>query len=395
MTKKPSNVIIRYTDVFGWNKEAYDSGKYSLIINQGSSSSSKTYSIIQLLITIAYQEKKEIQICGPSYNRLARGAMKDFRKIMESWGLFKKEEWHDTKSKYTFPSGSYIEFFPLDSADIARGPRRDICFINEANLIAPSVFEQLNLRTNNVMFVDFNPADNYSYLYNLIDSDKPDIKFIKSTYKDNHFLDQRTIDAIEALPPDMFRIYGLGERGLMEHAIYPNYEVVGDIPRDEDGNISGMVFYGQDFNYSAPCAMVRIVYHEEKIYVDQMLYKKGLTTADLIKEYERLGINKYDEIFADSAAPAFIEEIHRAGYNIKKSKKDVREGIMKVKSFNPLFITQRSKDVIAEIKSYQWMLDKDDRPLDAPLKQHDHLMDAMRYAVYTYTTKPKYTWVAI
>lgn len=195
------------TSVYFWNSEAYHSGKYNLIINQGSTGSSKTFSILQLLITIALAEKKDIQIMGPSSKRLGRGALKDFIKIMHEMDLWKDIDWHDTKSRATFKTGVTIEFFPLDDPDIARGPRRQIGFINEANLVPEAVYVQLRMRTKEVMFLDFNPADNFCYIYPLIDAKNPKTCYIHSTYRDNQYCAPDVIEYVNSLSPDMFRVY--------------------------------------------------------------------------------------------------------------------------------------------------------------------------------------------
>jgi phage terminase large subunit len=106
-----------------------------------------------------------------------------------------------------------------------------------------------------------------------------------------------------------------------------------------------------------------------------------LTTGDLIERYKTLGIGKA-EIFCDAAEPKTIEELTRAKYSAKPADKDVTEGIRKVKSM-PLYITERSTNILKEIKSYKWKQDKDGKVLDEPVKFNDHAADAIRYAVFT------------
>lgn len=427
MPTKNNAPEIKYTTVFEWNKTAYDKG-YKLIINQGASSSGKTIAILQNLILIAASNRnKEIQICGLSHKKLARGAMKDFIKLMkEQFQIWNTKSWNITHSKYTFSSGSYIEFFPIEDADIARGPRRDICFINEANLITKGVYEQLRMRTKEVMWVDFNPADNQCYLYSAADlaqcsisstgtvyqytsyTDKhhngqeifynskkeefdPKICFIKSTYLNNELIPKESEDFILSLTPDQFRIWGLGERGLLTESIYKNFLYGKDeceIQRDEDGEILGDVWYALDFNFSAePCAMLRIVQYQNKIYLDEMLYEPLKALSDLLREFNKFKeFTKYDPIYADTAGSAFIEEIRRNGYNIKKSKKDVNIGISFVQNFT-LYITKRSENLLSEIQSYRWILDDEGQPTDKPIKKKNHLMDCLRYGLYTKLTQ--------
>ena len=108
-----------------------------------------------------------------------------------------------------------------------------------------------------------------------------------------------------------------------------------------------------------------------------------------------LNIQRADEIFCDNAEPKTIEELVRAGFNAKPAEKDVYAGIQKVKS-QPLNITPDSSNLIKEIKSYKWKVDKDGKvhPDESPVKIWDHLCDAMRYAIFTKLNKPKFQVLA-
>ena len=82
-------------------------------------------------------------------------------------------------------------------------------------------------------------------------------------------------------------------------------------------------------------------------------------------------------------------------FNAKPADKDVYAGIQKVKSM-PLNISQDSTNLIKEIKSYKWKTDKDGKvhPDESPVKLNDHIIDALRYAVFTKLNKPKFEIMA-
>jgi phage terminase large subunit len=117
-----------------------------------------------------------------------------------------------------------------------------------------------------------------------------------------------------------------------------------------------------------------------------------MSTSVLIDKLKSLGLGKRDEIFADAAEPKTIAEINKAGFNLKTAIKDVFAGINKVKSFS-LYVKSDSLDLLDEVKNYKWKTDHDGNTLDEPVKFRDHLMDAMRYAIYTKFAKPKRGWV--
>ena len=267
------------TPVYYANKKAYKEG-WPVICNEGGSRSSKSYSICQLLITIAATQKgKRISIVSHSLPHIKRGAYRDFKDIMEKWHLWNDECFSYTDFVYTFPNESYIELFGLEDEGKARGPGRDILFINEANLIKKSLYDQLAMRTTSTIFLDWNPADFTSWVYDVADS--PKNKRIHSTYKNNiSNLSANQIAAIEAykdLPDDfMWKVYGLGERGAAKEIIYTAWKTYEEEPEGGD------TFYGLDFGFTNPCALVKIKHYDGANYIQELLYESGLTLSDLV-----------------------------------------------------------------------------------------------------------------
>jgi phage terminase large subunit len=311
---------------------------------------------------------------------------------MEKFNLWRDNEFSYSDFVYHFPNGSYIELFGLEDEGKARGPGRDILFLNEANLISKLLFDQLAMRTTGTIFMDWNPAEFNSWVYEV--ADNPKNKKIHSTYRNNlstlSDVQVQYIESYKDLPDDfMWKVYGLGERGASKELIYTAWKMCSELPN------KGQVFYGLDFGYTAPTAMVKIEYYEGAIYVQEIVYQTKLTVNDLSERLKSLNLLRSDEIYCDSAEPKTIEELRRAGFNAKSSEKDVWGGIMKVKSF-PLYITTDSKNLKEELQSYKWKTDKDGNIAadEQPVKEHDHLLDAMRYGIFTKLTTKQRTWVA-
>jgi|688.fasta_scaffold199049_1 phage terminase large subunit len=357
------------------------------IVNEGGARSGKTYGTMQGLIYYAHANAMtKITVVSHSLPHLKKGAMRDFLDIMDSWRWYDENEHNKTDNVYHFDNGSYIEFFGLEDAGKARGPGRHILFINEANLITKALFDQLDMRTTGKVIIDLNPADFDCWCYGLADGSEA-VK-IHSTYLDNPYLSKPQVSVIEAYreaDETMWQVFGLGLRGTSREQIYTHWRLTDNIPE-------GAVFYGLDFGYNVQTALVRLCVVEGAAYVKQSLYKTKLTTNDLIEELKGLAIRN-EEIFCDAAEPKTIEELYRAGFNVKPADKDVTEGIRKVKSL-PLYIQKDSLDIIAEIKKYKWMVDKNEKVLDEPDKGagHDHAMDAIRYAIFTKLKTPSFTW---
>jgi phage terminase large subunit len=193
----------------------------------------------------------------------------------------------------------------------------------------------------------------------------------------------RVIEGYREVDPEglMWKVYGLGLRGASERQIYTHFKVVDDLP-----NI-GPQWYGLDFGFNDPTALVKCELFDGDIYLDETLFMSRLTTGELIERLKEIGIGPYEEIYCDSARPDTIMEMYNAGFNAMPAIKDVLEGIRKVKSMK-VYVTRRSKNMLREAGTYSWMEDKDGNILDKPQDGDDHSMDAARYGIYTKLRNP-------
>jgi len=380
------NLNLQATNVFEKNYDAYKSDK-RFIVNQGGTRSSKTFSIAQLFLIILVSEKDcLLTVCRKTLPSLKASAMRDFFIVMKEQGLYREQSHNKTDCTYIYKSNE-IEFISIDQPQKIRGRKRRYLWANEANEFSYEDFRQLNLRTEKKIFFDYNPSDEFHWIYDHILS-RPDTIFIQSTYKDNPFLEENIVKEIELLKNtdhNYWRIYGLGERGITEAAIYNHWQFTDQLEAEER-------IFGLDFGFNNQTALVEIGIKDQRYYAREKLYQTHLTNSDLIEKLKTLiGFN--DTIYADCAEPQRIEEIKSAGFNILPADKDVKKGIDHLRS-HELFITKDSTNLLKEIKSYKWKV-RDDRILDEPVKFNDHLMDAMRYAVHTHTViaRPNITMI--
>lgn len=377
---------LQASKLFLSNIEALSNSDKRYIVNEGGSRSGKSYSIMQVLIAYAANNPKtSITVTSHSLPHLKRGSYRDFMTIINEMEWYREENHNKTDGIYTFHNGSYIEFFGLEDPDKARGAGRDILFINEANLISKALFDQLDMRTAQKVILDLNPSDFDVYCYHIADGTNA-VK-IHSTYRDNPFLSKiqkAVIESYQEADQMMWQVFGLGLRGVAQEQIYTHWKLCDELP-------DGETIYGLDFGYNVPTALVKVILHENGAYVQEKLYETKLTTNDLVNRLQSLDIKPTDEIFCDAAEPKTIEELYRAGFNVKSADKDVTEGIRKVKSM-PLFIQRDSINIINELKKYKWKTDKDSKILDEPVKADDHSIDAIRYAIFTKSKIPSLTW---
>ena len=353
-----------------------------VLIFQGGARSGKTYSILQVLIEFCMENMFKgltITIVRKTLPALRESAMKDFLDILKDAGLYSEK--HHNKSNFTYNLfGNQVEFLGLDQAQKVRGRKRHICFINEANELTEDDFKQLIFRTTFRMILDFNPSDEFSWIYDLEMRD--DAELFVSNFTHNPHLDPvlvKELLRLEGADEDYWNVFGLGLRGKARNLIITHWKLVDEMPTILDDHC-----YGQDFGFNVPSALIKTGFLEDSVYWDEIIHAPKLITADLIDLYEQRNVSQSDAIWCDHAAADSIEELQRAGYNALKANKDVTEGLNKIRSA-PLYITKRSINLIKELSNYKYMLDKaTQKPTDQPLKFNDHGIDAGRYGTYSH-----------
>lgn len=373
---------IKHTSVFERNWKAYHNPSIRYIVNQGGSRSSKSISILQCLLIIALQGKVKISIVRQTLAS-CKSIMEDFINLLYEYNIYERDSHNKSSATYELQNGSVFEFMGVSDSQKLRGKKRDILFCNEANEIGQEEWMQLMLRTNGKVFIDFNPSETEHWVYNLIN--EPQSKLIKSTYKDNPFLERYQIEYIENLinvDENYYKVYVLGEKPISESRIYTHFKQY-----NEDVNHKDFC-YGLDFGYNHPCSLIQTWFDGNKVYVKELIYKQKLTTSDLISEMKNLNLDRSKIIYCDSARPDVIEELRRNGFSkAQPSNKNVKEGISKIKSME-VYIHFESTNLWKEYRLYSWKVDRD-RILDEPVKLFDDGLDAMRYAVYTHHKSTK------
>lgn len=355
-------------------------------IVQGGTSSSKTFSIIPLLIDYAIAKpNSEISIVSESIPHLRRGALKDFIKIMDWTHIFREEQFNRSTLRYDFTNGSYIEFFSADQSDKLRGARRDVLFVNECNNITFESYHQLAIRTRRFIYLDYNPTSEF-WVHKELLSDK-DAEMIILTYKDNEALDSELVKEIEKARDrakestywaNWWKVYGLGQIGVIDGVIFSNWQIVKQIPEDAE-----LLGYGLDFGFTNdPSALISVHKFNSELYIKELIYQTRLTNNDIVQRMIDLGVDKYKDIIADSAEPKSIEDIYRGGfrniYGAKKGADSIRNSIDKLQRYK-INITESSTNLIKEFRGYVWTKDKNGNQTGEPIGINDHGIAALRY----------------
>lgn len=377
------NLLLRGTPVLEQNLAAFNDPALRYIVNQGGSRSSKTYSIAQLFILkMLTDEHKIFTITRKTMPSLRQTVMRDFFELLQQYDLYDESAHNMTHNIYNYGS-NVVEFISLDQPQKKRGAKRNVLWMNEANEFGYEDYMQLNLRTTEKVIMDYNPSEIEHFIYEKV-IPRPDAKLIKSTYRDNTFLEDALVKEIERLQEEdltYWKIYGLGEQAAPTSLVYGNWTVVDALPQNSDAQ-----FFGLDFGFQNPTALIQVVIADKRVFVDECLYESKLTNADVIERLRMTLPNRRTAIYADHAEPARIEEIYRAGFNVHPAHKDVLAGIDVVKRYR-LHITSRSVNLLREIKQYKFKEDRNGHVLDEPLKFLDHALDALRYAIFSHFKK--------
>ncbi|HSW57711.1 MAG TPA: terminase large subunit [Dehalococcoidales bacterium] len=380
---------ITTTSVYERNAEAWLNRKNGIrrAGNEGGTYSSKTYSILQLLILIAQHAKRKlkISIVSESLPHLKRGCIYDFKNILDD--AFEDSRYNKTEQTYDFGNGS-VEFFGADEAGKVKGPRREILYINEANNVPWETARGLDTRTALFTFLDWNPTHSF-WVHEYESGGKvvpgwitdPDFVHIHSTYRDAINVipadKVRDIESYRDKDPNWWNIYGLGLAGKIEGLVYPYFKQVKTLP-------IGDTHYWLDFGFTTDVtAFGRSVIIDKNLYSQELIYQKNLTNQDIAVRMTELGVSKSDEIFADSAEPKSIEEIYRLGFNIKPAAKgpgSVEYGHQLIRQYNQ-FWTEDSLNCIKEQRNFMYIRDKNGKLTDKTTHAWSHGMDGRRYGL--------------
>jgi phage terminase large subunit len=314
--------------------------------------------------------------------------MRDFIEILMNLGLY-DENYHNKSNSEIMLNGNLVEFIGMDQPQKIRGRKRDILFANEANELNIEDWRQLSLRTTERIIIDYNPSDEFHWIYDEV-IPREDAEFFQTTYLDNPFLEKSVIAEIERLKrvdENYWRVYGLGERGQAKSLVF-SYNECNQVPTDAE-----LIGYGLDFGYSAdPSALIAMYKKGDDLYADELIYRVGMTNTDIAKTIQSLNLSKYEPIWADSAEPKTIDELRRRGLNVKptaKGRDSINIGIDMIRR-NHLYVTSRSVNLIKELRNYKYHEDKQGNITNKPIDAFNHACDAMRYGIYNTLARPNY-----
>lgn len=271
-------------------------------------------------------------------------------------------------------------------------------WIEEATETAREAYKQLTKRLRGAtpdgigkrIIFSFNPILQTHWIYqefflnwddskNLYKSD--DLLILKTTYKDNKFLTDEDIYALEhETDPYFYNVYTLGNWGVLGKVIFKNWrtEDLSDVIPSFDN-----IYNGIDFGVTDPNAFIRVHVNEgqKQIFVFNE-YKKSNTLIDELAEELNNRISKDEFIVGDPQGAQAILELNNRGITVipaKKGPNSINDGISWLKEYE-IIIDIHCQEFKNEIQSYHWQEDKLGNALPKPVDKDNHFIDALRYA---------------
>lgn len=355
---------------------------------QGSTSSGKTYGIVPIFYDKCLAAPgTKATIVAETLPAVREGAMDIFINFMQDENRWRDDQWNASTLTYTCSNGSRLQFKSFDSIGKAKASgKRNLLFLNEANHINYEIADALIARTTEEVWLDFNADMEFWAHTELIN--EPDCDFLKLTFEDNEALPEKThaylmkrkakAEAEERSGNkgyhwNWWQVYGRGEIGSLLEAVYPRWDILDHKPERFQQYV-----YGLDFGYQHPTALIRVWWHEDELFVEEVIYKTGLTSQPTIDEMNKREVEKHIEILCDHARPEMIADITEAGFYTLNANKNVNKGINFVNEMK-VYIHKDSLNIIRENGLYKRKKVNGVVTEDIK-KENDDAMDAIRYA---------------
>lgn len=372
--------------------------KDDVVVLQGGTDSGKTYSTIQFLFTIAsttYPPASDpiITIVSESIPNSKKGAYRVAKSVHDSTPFFQQsvKEWKDGERLIYFKTGWVMEFLGATNEQNAKQGKRQYLFVNEAQGIPYPIFWQYAKRTRIRIIIDYNPSAPFWAHEKLIGTTKATndldstVQLLISDHRHNPFLSDREHEKTENIKDkELWWVYARGRTGNLTGLIYPDWKMIpdADYPWDADNKFGGI-----DFGYTNdPTAAVRVSRIANKLFIHELCYQPAMTPTQIHQLFSGVGFKEDEPIYCEHDGDMIrqMRALEMFAVAARKGPNSIKPGILKLKEYEVLF-TASSKNIKFEKEKYMWMIDPEtNKATNTPIDTNNHLMDAIRYAVYSH-----------
>lgn len=364
--------------------------KHRYEVFYGGAGSGKSVFIAQKLIIKALERKRTVLIVRKTAASQKKSCWKLIKNTLAQFHILSECKVNKSDYEIELPNGSVFYFVGIDNSERLKSiVGITEIWIEEANECEEDDFSQLDLRLRGTakdkqIYLSFNPVSKANWVYKhwfLTEPDE-DTLIVKTTYKDNKFLDQEYIKSLQKMintNPTYYRIYALGEFCTLDRLVYNNWKIEEFNYQD----IKGSLLVGLDFGFSVDTtAIVASILQEDKLYVFREYGDTGLTNDKIANVIKTLGFNK-SVIVADSAEPKSIEEIRKQGISkiipSVKGPDSIIHGVNQLQQLQ-IIVHPSCVNTITEFENYTWQK-KDGEYINKPVDQFNHYLDALRYSL--------------
>jgi len=275
--------------------------------------------------------------------------------------------------------GQQFDFLVLDEVASMRN-----FWLNWQEVLRPTLTDT----KGEALFISTPKGFNHFYdLFNLEAKDKDYKSFHFTTY-DNPFIPVEEIEkAKQELTEDRFAQEYLADFRKTEGLVYKEFNREKHLFDEEVRNVSERIG-GVDFGFTNPAAVIDIKKDADNTYWVQSEWYKTKRTDVQIAEY--VASCNFNSVYPDPESPSAIQALNDKGIHVLeviKNKDSIKNGINIVRDLfkqNKLKIHKSCVNLIAELETYSY---PDKRPdhneEENPIKEHDHALDALRYALMT------------
>ena len=352
----------------------------------------KTYDIIAIAIDRAIKDEGlDMTVVAETITAVKQGALKDFKNIMRETNRWDISRYNHTDRIYTFTGGSTIQFTSFPDEDSAKqAGKRDWLFINEINTIPQPICDALMIRTEGDIWGDYNPTA--PFWFNREHTGTEGVVTCSLTYRDNEALPQSILDELmkrrqkaktSSYWENWCKVYLDGQTGNLEGVCIPDWKEI-NLPPE-----ARLLCYGMDFGYSNdPSTLIALYKYNDSYIFDEIIYQKKLLNSDISGLMKSNNVT--DVVYADSAEPKSIAELNYMGHSVLpcvKGKDSIVYGINLINQ-NEIYVTSRSKNLINELQSYVWLVNKEGDKMNKPIDAFNHCIDAARYAITSQLENP-------
>ena len=365
----------------------------------GGSSSGKSVFLAQRCIVDLLKGERNYLICRAVQRTIRSSVYNELNKLIKAWGLTEHFRVNKSEMTITCSNGYQILFSGLDDVEKVKSVTPELgvitdIWIEEATETNKDSVKQLYKRLRGKsskakrVTLSFNPILLTSWIYteyfegwtdNQTELERDGLHILKTTYKDNDFLEPDDIKALEDEKDSYFyNVYTLGNWGTLGDVIFTNWSIK-DLSKHSFESFNN----GLDFGFAADPAAVIHTHREaakKKIYILDEAWEKGLTNDILAEEVIKL-IDR-DYVFCDCAEPKSIAELKQYKVNAlptMKGKDSLNHSIQWLQQ-HEIIVDEKCVKTIAELQQYQWQKDKDGNSIKKPVDKYNHLIDALRYA---------------